>query len=309
MTQEKDCLDLSNKSVEEILELVALAESYEAGAKPKALKKDVKVANLFFENSTRTVTSFQMAEHNLGLSRFDVNLAASSVKKGETLSDTLKTVEAIGMDIAVVRHSEDAWFDVVKKEGVELALVNAGDGAGVHPSQTMLDILTIKQEFGHFEGLKVLMVGDLSHSRVVNSDAHVFKKLGMDLTFAGPKEWWNDDLKHYGKYVELDEGIKEADVVMCLRVQNERLDDQEASSFSAEDYIKHYSVNEARAAMMKPAAIFMHPGPVNRGIEIESALVDGPRSRIFKQMRNGVFARMALLTKVLEANNWMEDEA
>ncbi|MBS9338126.1 aspartate carbamoyltransferase catalytic subunit [Fructobacillus sp. M2-14] len=307
MSVGKDCLDLSNLDKQEIFELVALAESYEKGQKPKALKKDVKVANLFFENSTRTVTSFQMAEHNLGLSRFDLNLAASSVKKGETLSDTLKTVESIGMDIAVVRHSEDAWFNTVKQEGVKLALVNAGDGAGVHPSQTMLDLLTIKQEFGKFDGLNVLMVGDLSHSRVVNSDAHVFKKLGMGLTFAGPKEWWNEDLNNYGRYVELDEGIKDADVVMCLRVQNERLDDKEASSFSVDDYVSHYRVDEARAKLMKDSAIFMHPGPVNRGIEIESKLVDGPRSRIFKQMKNGVFARMALLTKVLQANDWMED--
>ncbi|CAK8054583.1 aspartate carbamoyltransferase catalytic subunit [Eupransor demetentiae] len=309
MTFSKDFLDLSRCSKEEIHELLDLAAAYRDGQQPTALKRDVTVANLFFENSTRTVTSFQMAEHRLGLSRFNINPQTSSMKKGESMGDTLKTLQAIGLDLAVIRHSQTAWYKQLEKDPkLAISLINAGDGAGLHPSQTLLDLLTIRTEFGHFEGLKIVIAGDIAHSRVAKSDARLFKELGMQVYFAGPEEWWEDDLAEFGEFLPLDDCLAKVDVVICLRVQLERLNDQSVASFAPADYFHQYGLTEERAAKMKPGAIIMHPAPVNRGVEIASDLVDGPRSRIFTQMHNGVFARMALLTKVLQFRGLMEEK-
>ncbi|MDD9138637.1 aspartate carbamoyltransferase catalytic subunit [Fructobacillus sp. CRL 2054] len=302
-------VDLEDLSKEELKQLLDTAIAYQEGAAVPKLKRDVKVANLFFENSTRTVTSFQTAEHRLGLSRFDVNINGSSVKKGESLADTVKTVQAIGMDLTVIRHSETGWYKALEGDSnIHLSLVNAGDGAGVHPSQTLLDLMTIQKEFGDFSGLKIAIVGDLSHSRVAKSDAKIFKELGMQVYFAGPKEWWSEELAEYGQFEEIDNLLDQVDVLMCLRVQLERLEESGRDNFTADAYHEDYGLTKARAKRMKDTAIIMHPAPVNRGVEIDSELVDGAQSRIFNQMANGVYARMAILTRVLQEQGLMEEK-
>ncbi|SFB78524.1 aspartate carbamoyltransferase [Fructobacillus durionis] len=302
-------VDLADLSKAELNGLLDTAIAYQKGAAVPKLKRDVAVANLFFENSTRTVTSFQMAEHRLGLSRFDVNINGSSVQKGESLADTVKTVQAIGMDLAVIRHSETGWYQNLESDpNIRLSLVNAGDGAGVHPSQTLLDLMTIKKEFGDFAGLKIGIVGDLSHSRVAKSDAKIFKELGMQVFFAGPEEWWSEELAEYGQYEAIDDLLEQVDVLMCLRVQLERLEESGRDNFTADAYHEAYGLTKDRAKRLKGSAIIMHPAPVNRGVEIDSDLVDGAQSRIFDQMANGVYARMAILTRVLQKQGLMEEK-
>lgn len=280
-------------------QLIARAEAFKTGAQP-ALPQPLYAANLFLENSTRTHTSFEMAERKLGVTVMTFDPDHSSVSKGETLVDTLHTLSAIGVDLAVIRHPQDGYYRALQAADVPLHLVNAGDGAGQHPSQMMLDLMTIHEAFGHFAGLKVGIVGDLAHSRVARSDMTMLTKLGATVLFSGPKAWYNDDFATYGAYVPLKELAPQVDVLMLLRVQLERLSEPEKAEFSAETYFDRFGVTDAIAATMKPSAIFMHPAPVNRGVEIASDLVDGPRSRIFTQMHNGVFMRMAMLEWVLQ---------
>lgn len=280
-------------------QLITRAEAFKAGAQP-TLPQPLYAANLFFENSTRTHTSFEMAERKLGMTVMTFDPDHSSVSKGETLGDTLHTLSAIGVDLAVIRHPQDGYYQALQAADVPLHLVNAGDGAGQHPSQMMLDLMTIHEAFGHFAGLKVGIVGDLAHSRVARSDMTMLTKLGATVLFSGPKAWYNDDFAAYGDYVPLRTLAPQVDVLMLLRVQLERLSAAEKQEFSAETYFDRFGVTDAIAATMKPTAIFMHPAPVNRGVEIASDLVDGPRSRIFTQMHNGVFMRMAMLEWVMQ---------
>lgn len=309
LTEMENLVDLDTLSIRELNDLLDLALMYQKGKNGPTLKRDVRIANLFFENSTRTVTSFQMAEHRLGLGRFDISVAGSSVQKGESLEDTIKTIQAIGMDIAVVRHPATGWYrELVADRNLHLSLVNAGDGAGVHPSQTLLDLMTIKKEFGHFDGLKVAIVGDLSHSRVAKSDAKIFRKLGMSVRFAGPEEWWSEELAPFGSFEKLDDLLADVDVCMCLRVQLERIGQAGRATFTANDYHQQYGLTKARAERLKKTAIIMHPAPVNRGIELDDELVESKQSRIFDQMVNGVYARMAMLTRILEERDLLEKE-
>ncbi|MDF7637152.1 aspartate carbamoyltransferase catalytic subunit [Leuconostocaceae bacterium ESL0958] len=298
----KHFVNLQDYAPSTIEALLAQASAYQQGQLPTQTAQPVAVANLFFENSTRTQTSFQMAESRLGYQRFDLNPAHSSIQKGESLLDTMKTLAAIGIDLAVIRHSATAWYQpLLAAKDLPIRLVNAGDGVGQHPSQTLLDLLTIQQEFGHFDGLTVGFLGDLAHSRVVHSAAPTFRRLGMQLSFAGPTQWQDPALATQGDYVSVEELVQTADVVICLRVQLERLAQPAASAFTKQDYFDSYALTKDRAEKMKAGAIIMHPGPVNRDVEIDSDLVDGPRSRIFQQMRNGVFARMAMLQHLLTA--------
>lgn len=279
--------------------LIARAEAFKAGAKPQ-LDLPYYAANLFFENSTRTHTSFEMAERKLGMTVLPFNPSQSSTTKGETLGDTLRTLAAIGVQVAVIRHPEDNYYEPLIAAHIPLHIVNAGDGAGQHPSQMMLDLMTIKEEFGHFKGLKVGIVGDLAHSRVARSDMAMLTQLGAQVSFSGPRAWYNADFAEFGPYVPLAELAKEVDVLMLLRVQLERLSAAERSEFSAETYHERFGVTQAIYNSMKPTAIIMHPAPVNRGVEIQSDLVEASRSRIFKQMHNGVFMRMAMLEAVCQ---------
>lgn len=276
-------------------QLINRAEAFKQGAKPN-LPLPLYAVNCFFEASTRTHTSFEMAERKLGMTILNFDPKASSVTKGETLGDTLKTLAAIGADVAVIRHPQDDYYKgLIEEDHVPLHIVNAGDGAGQHPSQMMLDLMTIHEEFGHFDGLTIGIVGDLQHSRVARSDMQMLTQLGATIKFSGPKAWYTKDFESYGPYAPLAELAKEVDVLMLLRVQLERLSDIEKQEFDVETYHERFGLTEAIAATMKPSAIIMHPAPVNRGVEMASSLVESSRSRIFTQMQNGVFMRMAML--------------
>ena len=288
-------IKLSRVSTDSIEKILKEAQAFSEG-KISKIEGDVFAANLFFENSTRTKTSFEVAEKKLGLQVIDFEADKSSIAKGETLLDTIKTLEAIGVEVAAIRHSETRYYDALKD--TKLSIVNAGDGTGHHPSQAILDAMTIIQEFGKIEGLKIGIVGDVKHSRVANSDAGLFRRLGAKVYFSGPEFWFDEGMLVNGTYMQFDDLVKEVDVLILLRIQHER--HEKSFNFKSEDYLKKFGLTKEREAKMKPTSIIMHPAPINRGVEIDSELVECQRSRIFKQMQNGVFARMAILKYDLE---------
>jgi len=220
----------------------------------------------------------------------------SSVNKGESLFDTVKTLESIGVQLVVIRHKQNQFYNQLKD--IHIPIINAGDGTGEHPSQCLLDLLTIYQEFGDFSGLKVGIVGDVKHSRVANSDAEALRKMGAKVFFSGPIDWFDEGTIINGTFLPLDDLVKEVDVLMLLRIQHER--HQDKMNLSIEEYHNRFGLTKEREKTMKPNAIIMHPAPINRDVEIDSELVDSKKSRIFKQMENGVFARMAILKQSLE---------
>lgn len=285
-------LNISNYSEDQILRILHEAIEFSEGRILKP-KKEIFVSNLFFENSTRTKTSFDVAERKLGLQvvPFDVN--TSSLSKGESLYDTIKTLETIGIDLVVVRHQQNEFYKEL--ENIQIPIVNGGDGTGNHPSQTILDLMTIYQEFGTFKNLKIAICGDVKHSRVANSAYDALEKLGAKVYFSGPEIWFD---KSADNFKNIDELIEEVDVLMLLRIQHERHNSQ--ASFTAEEYLQKFGLNKSREAKMKSNAIIMHPAPINRGVEIDTDLVECEKSRIFNQMQNGVFARMAILKNALE---------
>lgn len=255
--------------------------------------------NCFFEQSTRTHKSFEMAERRMGMQVLDFQPSMSSIQKGESLYDTVLTLQAIGVDLVVIRHSEEAYYTkLIESDHIHCSIVNGGDGAGDHPSQSLLDLMTIYEEFGSFENLKIAISGDLTHSRVAKSNMKILKRLGATLFFTGPQEWYDPSFEEYGSYSTIDKLIDKLDVVMLLRVQHERHKDTDIR-FSKQTYLQKHGITVEREAKMKPAAIIMHPAPVNRGVEIEDGLVECDRSRIITQMENGVFARIAIIDSVL----------
>lgn len=285
-------LRIADYSREELLKLLENASEFSKG-KTCTAESQVFVSNLFFEDSTRTKTSFDIAERKLGLEVVPFDVTHSSVNKGETLYDTVKTLESLGVQLVVIRHRENEYYNQLS--GLNIPVINGGDGTGNHPSQTLLDLLTIYQEFGTFEGLTVGIAGDVKHSRVANSAAQALKLLGARVRFSGPEEWFDKD---HDMYSAMDQLVEEADVLMLLRIQHER--HGERSLYSGSQYLDCYGLTLERADRMKDTAIIMHPAPINRGVEIHSDLVESPKSRIFKQMQNGVFARMAILKDALE---------
>ncbi|GLV61931.1 aspartate carbamoyltransferase [Bacillus mycoides] len=287
-------LTMSELSELEISEILKDAEDF-ANGKERKTTEQTFVANLFFENSTRTRFSFEVAEKRLGLDVLNFSADSSSVQKGETLYDTIKTLESIGTKAVVIRHEQDRYFDELKDQ-VNIPILNAGDGCGNHPTQCLLDLLTIKQEFGRFEGLKIAIVGDVRHSRVARSNAEALTKMGATIYFASPEEW-KDENNTFGTYKALDELVPEVDVMMLLRVQHERHDHYETDIMK--EYHKQHGLTVEREKRMKEGSIIMHPAPFNRDVEIASELVECERSRIFKQMENGVYVRMAVLKRAL----------
>lgn len=289
----RNLLSMEHLSNEEIMAIIKRASEFEKGAKSE-LKRPYFVSNLFFEPSTRTKTSFEMAERNVGCEVIPFDASFSSALKGETMYDTVKTLEMIGLDAVVIRAKEDEYYNELL-EGINVSVINAGDGAGQHPSQSLLDIYTIYKEFGKFEGLNITIVGDISHSRVAKSNATALKKLGVNVKFLCPPEWAGDfEASH-----SWDDGLLEtSDVIMLLRIQHER--HVVNKSFSKESYHEQFGLTFEREKQMKKGAIIMHPAPVNRDVEIASELVECERSRIFQQVRNGVYVRMAILETILK---------
>jgi aspartate carbamoyltransferase catalytic subunit len=260
------------------------------------------VCTLFFEPSTRTRSSFQLAATRLGADVLAFDASTSSTSKGETAIDTLKNIEAMGVRGFVVRHQLDGAVAVLAEAAAEgTALVNAGDGRSAHPTQGLLDMLTIRQAKGdRFDALKVLIVGDIRHSRVARSDLHALRALGTrDIRACGPKTLLPGDGTLLGCTVfdDFDAALDGVDVVMMLRLQRERM--QEGLISSIDDYHRDYGLTVERLRRAAPDAVVLHPGPMNRGVEIDDAVADGPQSLILRQVANGVAVRMAVLESLL----------
>ncbi len=251
------------------------------------------VANLFFEPSTRTKMSFEVAEKKLGLETLDFTSESSSVQKGESLYDTVRTFEALGANAVVIRHEKENYYDDLL-EGVSIPIINGGDGKGEHPTQSLLDLYTIYQEYGYFEGLTVVIAGDIKHSRVARSNAYILNRLGANVSFTGPESWQDESLVF--PYLPIDEAVEQCDVLMMLRIQEER---HQNRINNQQGYLQQFGLTVDREKRMKHKSIILHPAPVNRGVEIASELVECSRSRIFQQMSNGVYIRMAALEHVL----------
>lgn len=282
-------------SIEEITSLLDRAENFSKyGA--RELPGKYIVSNLFFEPSTRTKMSFEVAERKLGLDVIPFESGFSSTLKGETLYDTVKTFEAIGVDALVIRHSDEGYYEeLIGKTSV--AIINGGDGSGQHPTQSLLDLFTIREEFGTFEGLNIVIAGDIAHSRVAKSNADTLTRLGAKVTFLCPEEWKGE----FEAVHAWDEDILKSDVIMLLRVQHERHDGK--TTFTKDAYHDQYGLTVERERKMNGNAIIMHPAPFNRGVEIDEDLIECERSRIFKQMENGVYVRMAVLEAILNGRN------
>lgn len=286
-------LDTQFLSKDEIDRILQRAAFWEKKGYDSSLYKGRFIANLFFEPSTRTRFSFEVAQKRLGLHVISIAPELSSIEKGETLYDTIKTLSSVGVEVAVIRHRDsEELFSLISKD-VGCRIINAGAGKEAHPTQALLDLYTMKKHFGDLNGKKVVMIGDIAHSRVVRSNLAILSLYGAEVYLSGPEEMRDKECERQAPYLPFEEALSMADVVMMLRVQLER---HKNSLFtSAEEYHRHFGLNRDRLKLMKPEAIIMHPAPVNRGVEISDEMVEHPRSKIFEQMKNGVFVRMAVI--------------
>jgi aspartate carbamoyltransferase catalytic subunit len=272
----------------------------EREVKKVPLLRGKSVFNLFFENSTRTRTTFEIAAQRLSADVFNLDIQRSSTSKGESLLDTIANLEAMDADIFVVRHSQSgAPFLIASHTPEHVHVVNAGDGRHAHPTQGLLDMMTIRHYKRDFSALTVAIVGDIVHSRVARSDIHALTTLGVpEVRAVGPKTLVPADLRDMGVRVchDIDDGLRDADVVIALRLQNERM----AGGLlpSASEFHMMYGLTPERLRLARPDAIVMHPGPINRGVELDSAVADGPQSVILPQVRFGIAVRMAVLSIV-----------
>jgi aspartate carbamoyltransferase catalytic subunit len=287
--------DLSHLEIEATLDL---AQSYAENGKvladsAKILANKTQV-NLFFENSTRTQSSFEIAAKRMGAEVMNMTVATSSVSKGETLIDTAVTINAMHPDFLVVRHQSSGAVELLAQK-VSCAVLNAGDGQHEHPTQALLDALTIRRHFGKIEGLTVAICGDILHSRVARSNIHCLSRLGARVRAVAPSTLLPSGIANFGVEVfrDMNEGIRGADVVMMLRLQQERMNG--AFLPSLREFYHFYGLTEAKLKLAKPGALVMHPGPMNRGVEIDSSVADGAQSVIREQVEMGVAVRMAVL--------------
>ena len=298
MIKRKDMLGLIDATAEEISEILNTAANMK-----KLLKQGIKklphlegctATILFYENSTRTRTSFELAAKYMGASTINIAASSSSVAKGETLIDTGKTLDAMKNDFIIIRHPMGGAPYLLAKT-VKASVLNAGDGMNEHPTQALLDMCTMRERFGKIEGLKVAILGDIKHSRVAKSDLFGLTKLGAEVKMFAPETLIPKGIDRLGAKLcaSREEAVEGADVVMGLRIQLER---QQAGNFpSLNEYAEFYGVNEKVLSLASPDAIVMHPGPVNRGVELTSAVIDDGKSRIEDQVLSGVAVRMALL--------------
>ncbi len=303
MLKRKDLLGLIDADEAEIKEILDLAENYKnrikKGEKEFSVLKGQTVTTLFYENSTRTRTSFEQAAKYLGATTVNIEASTSSVAKGETLIDTGKTLDAQRNEFIVIRHPMGGAPYLLAKT-VKASVLNAGDGVNEHPTQALLDMLTMREYYGSLKGLKVAILGDIKHSRVAKSNLFGLKKMGAAVYMYAPHTLIPKGIEELGAVVckSREEALKNADVVMGLRIQLER---QQGGNFpSLGEYAANYGVNEQNLALAKPDAIILHPGPVNRGVELTSGLIDHERSRIEDQVLSGVAVRMACYTLLNE---------
>ncbi|MDD5475031.1 MAG: aspartate carbamoyltransferase catalytic subunit [Syntrophales bacterium] len=296
--ERKDVLGLSDFSAAEIDLVLDTAETFRE-ISTRTIKKvptlrGITVINLFYEASTRTRTSFEIAAKRLSADAVNISSSTSSVVKGETLSDTAKTLEAMSPDIIVIRHP-CAGAPHILARLLSQSIINAGDGSHEHPTQALLDMLTIRHKKGAIQGLKVAIVGDVKHSRVARSNIHGLTTMGASVTVCGPAMLMPRAVERMGVVVEtnMKDALRDADVIIMLRMQLER---QRSHVFpSSREYARLFCLTRLMLENAKPDAIVMHPGPINRGIEISPDVADGPQSVILEQVTNGVAIRMALL--------------
>jgi aspartate carbamoyltransferase catalytic subunit len=288
-----------------LLSILDHAESF-AGVGERAVKKvpllrGKTIANLFFEASTRTRTTFELAAKRLSADILNLNIATSATSKGETLSDTLHTLEAMHCDMFVVRHANSgAAHYIATQVAPHISVINAGDGRHAHPTQAMLDMFTIRRHKKSFENLRVAIVGDILHSRVARSEIHALSTLGvLETRIIAPQTLIPKDAENLGVqiYHDMDEGLDGVDVVMMLRLQKERMSG--ALLPSEYEYFQRYGLTNKRLEKAKPDAIVMHPGPINRGVEIDSDVADGERSVILQQVSHGIAVRMAVMAMIM----------
>lgn len=279
----------------------SLSSVSEQAVKKVPLLRGKTVVNLFFETSTRTRTTFELAAKRLSADVLNLNIATSATTKGESLLDTIRNIEAMQVDMFVVRHADSgAPHFIARHVAPHISVINAGDGRHAHPTQAMLDVYTIRKHKGHFEGLKVAIVGDILHSRVARSEIHALRILGAEeIRVVGPRTLLPPDAESLGVKVffDLEQGLRDVDVVIMLRLQRERMNG--AFIPSEHEYFAKFGLTEERLKVAKPDAIIMHPGPINRGIEIESKVADGPRSVILQQVTHGIAIRMAVMSMVI----------
>ncbi|MEM6958146.1 MAG: aspartate carbamoyltransferase catalytic subunit [Myxococcota bacterium] len=295
-------LDLKEQGRDDIVELLDTAEAFfEVSRRPMRKVPTLRgktIVNLFYENSTRTRTSFELAGKRLSADTVNMSVASSSVKKGESLYDTCKTLEAMHPDVVVIRHSASGAPHYLARH-MRCSIVNAGDGMHAHPTQALLDAFTIRRSVGRLEGLTVAICGDIAHSRVARSACRLLRKFDCDVRVVGPRTLIPEhfaaafDVKHFDA---MEPALEGAEVVMALRIQRERLG--EALLPSLREYARTFGLDARRLAFAKDDAIVLHPGPMNRGVEISPDVADGPRSRVLDQVEAGVAVRMAVLYRL-----------
>ncbi|MGH9571502.1 MAG: aspartate carbamoyltransferase catalytic subunit [Candidatus Angelobacter sp.] len=300
MARTRSLLGLEHLSADDITYFFKLARRMQSRA-PRPLLRGKRIALLFYEASTRTRVSFEFAAKLLGTHTSIISAAASSIEKGESLVDTGKTLQALGADCIVVRHPSSGAPNVLARN-LRIPIINAGDGMHEHPSQGLLDGYTMLRHKKSLKGLKVAMVGDIQHSRVVRSNVHLLARFGAQIVLCGPPELLPETAAGLSPSIRLvrhmEEAVRKTDVIMMLRVQKERL---AGLKLDVEKYIAQYQLTAERLKLARSDAIIMHPGPMIRGMEIQSELADGPQSVIEEQVQNGVYIRMAILTACMGA--------
>lgn len=295
----KNLIEIKTLSRGDIEAIISLAQRFECELEKgidnvKSTCKGKNIANMFFESSTRTRFSFEMACHNLGVRIFNFDTDKSSITKGENLSDTLENLWAIGINGVVLRHTQVGIIeDTLKYLKANISFINAGDGNHAHPTQALLDYYTMVKHFDSVEGKNITIIGDITHSRVAKSNIELLSKFGANITCCSPEYFQDLSIKNVLWSDNLKESLENADVAMCLRIQNERI----TGKVPLEEYIKKFQVNESN---LKPSTLLMHPGPANRDIEVSSKLLDSEAGfTVLEQAKNGVFVRMAILEMIL----------
>ena len=292
----KHLIDIKDLSVDEINQIYNRASEFEKGIR-KSNHSNAHCVNMFFENSTRTKMSFEMAQNKLNINKYDFCADTSSLNKGEDLYDTINNLSAIGMNIVVMRHQDNNLIKELasKKYYQEVNLINAGSGANSHPTQALLDFYTIKKHFLDLSQKTITIVGDIAHSRVAHSNIALLKKFGMNIRCLAPEYFVGEKIDGVEYYTNLEEAFENADVVMALRIQKERIQ----GHINFEDYIKNYQITKEN---LPYATFLMHPGPINKDIEIASDVLEMQNAKtILTQARNGVYVRMAIMDMILAA--------